>query len=132
MEGVHERRVRQQPCRCPSTAGPWDRGGGGLRGSWYVAGGLHDANGSPTEWGFTTFFDVREYYTWIETGWSPGREIMSGIGVHVNAWHQDARTEAVTPESWGVTASASKEIAQRWTPFLRADTARGVPRRCAS
>jgi len=97
----------------------------GLRGSWYVSGGLHDANGSPTEWGFTTFFDVREYYTWIETGWSPGREIMSGVGVHVNAWHQDARTDAVTPESWGVTASASKEIAQRWTPFLRAGYSEG-------
>jgi porin len=97
----------------------------GLHGSWYVAGGLHDANGSPTEWGFTTFFDVREYYTWIETGWSPGREIMSGVGVHVNAWHQDARTEAVTPESWGVTASASKEIGQRWTPFLRAGYSEG-------
>jgi porin len=97
----------------------------GLRGPWYVAAGLHDANGSPTDPGLTTFFDVREYYTWVETGWSPGREIMSGVGVHVNAWRQDARTAAATPESWGVTTSASREIGGRWTPFLRAGYSEG-------
>lgn len=44
---------------------------------------------------------------------------MSGDNVHVNLWHQDSLTADGTPESRGVTVSAS-HVFGRWTPFLRA------------
>jgi porin len=90
---------------------------------WYVSGGLHDANGSPTQSGFDTFFNVREYYTWIETGWTPGAHALDGEGVHVNLWHQDAREDEGTDETWGVTFSANTVVhrgGRRWSPFFRA------------
>ncbi|MEE9473574.1 MAG: carbohydrate porin, partial [Acidimicrobiia bacterium] len=93
--------------------------------NWYVAGGLHDANGDPTEFGLGSFFGTREYYTWIEGGWTPGDHTLPGEGVHVNVWHQDPREEAGTEETWGVTASANIVIRRRWSPFLRVGYSRG-------
>jgi len=97
-------------------------------GNWYASAGLHDANGSPTELGLDSFFKVREYYTWVEAGWTTrGNNPMDGEGVHVNLWHQDPREEAGTEETWGVTFSASKVFdgKWRWSPFLRAGYAEG-------
>ena len=93
--------------------------------NWYVSGGLHDANGSPTEFGLDSFFGTREYYTWIEGGWTPGDHALAGEGVHVNVWHQDAREEEGTEETWGVTASANLVIHRRWSPFLRVGYSQG-------
>jgi len=94
----------------------------GLGEHWYVAGGLHDANGDPTQFGFDTFFNVREYYTWAEAGWDPGDNNGQGEGIHVNLWHADARKDAGTDETWGVTFSASRIFRKgvHWTPFFRA------------
>jgi porin len=98
-------------------------GAAGFTDNWYVAGGLHDANGSPTQLGLDSFFDVREYYSWIELGWRwSGTGVLDGQSVHVNVWRQDARQEAGTEETWGVTFSANPmyESPVRWSPFLRA------------
>ncbi len=91
-------------------------------GDWYGSGGLHDANGSPNEFGLDSFFGVREYYTWVEAGWTPGDNPMDGEGLHVNLWHQDARGDAGTDETWGLTFSAAKVFGgpRRWSPFFRA------------
>jgi len=96
-------------------------------GAGYASAGLHDANGSPTEFGLDTFFEVREYYTWVEAGWTPGDNPMGGEGVHVNVWRQDAREDAGTEETWGVTLSASRVFDRdvRWSPFVRAGYAHG-------
>ena len=98
-------------------------GAAGITDNWYVAGGLHDANGSPTELGFDTFFEVREYYSWIEAGWrKAGTGVLDGQSVHVNLWRQDARESAGTDETWGITFSANPVFdgPVRWSPFLRA------------
>jgi len=94
---------------------------------WYLTAGLHDANGLATRWGFDTFFDVREYYTWIETGWSLNKDLMSGTGIHLNLWHQDPLEASDTPESWGATFSVSGEARKQWIPFLRAGVSTGEP-----
>jgi porin len=72
-----------------------------------------------------TFFQDREYYTWIETGFRLGAGTNPGEKVHVNVWHQDPRVEAGVEESWGMTFSASTVLANRWTPFLRAGYSEG-------
>ncbi len=98
-----------------------------IGGNWYASAGLHDANGSPTAIGFDTFFEG-EYYTWVEGGWTPDNTgLSSGEGVHVNLWHQDARVDEGTEETWGVTFSASKifEGGLTWSPYLRAGYAEG-------
>jgi porin len=90
---------------------------------WYVAGGLHDANGSPTEIGLNSFFEVAEYYSWVELGWRwAGTGVLDGESIHVNVWRQDARVEAGTDETWGVTFSANPQFKGRvrWSPFFRA------------
>ena len=92
---------------------------------WYVMAGVHDANGSPTELGLRSFFEVREYYTWIETGWAPSGTPLGGQSVHLNLWHQDPREAKGTEEAWGVTFSANKKFTDRWNPFLRAGISRG-------
>jgi porin len=97
----------------------------GLIGNWYASGGLHDANGSPTSLGVDTFFEDREYYTWLETGLRLGTGIHPTENIHVNVWHQDPRAEAGVEESWGLTFSASTVMANRWTPFLRAGYSEG-------
>lgn len=87
---------------------------------FYVTGGIHDANGSPTAIDFQSFFQVREYFTWIEAGWAPNpTRIRTGEGAHVTLWHADERVEAGVPESWGVAFSAANR-AGRWLPFVRA------------
>jgi len=95
----------------------------GLGQHWYVSAGLHDANGEPTAFpDFNSFFNVAEYYTWIEGGWDPRDDPGSGQGIHVNVWHADARQAAGTDETWGVTFSASRIFRKglKWTPFFRA------------
>jgi porin len=89
----------------------------------YVAVGLHDANGLPTEIGLESFFEVQEYYSWIELGWRwAGTGVLNGQSIHINVWRQDARESAGTDETWGVTFSANPlfEGPVRWSPFLRA------------
>jgi porin len=90
--------------------------------NWYVSGGLHDANGSPTSWGFDTFFEIGELYTWAEAGWVPGDDALPGEGIHVNVWRQDARESEGTEDTWGVTFSANPVFGRRHarlSPFIR-------------
>ncbi|MCL7960227.1 MAG: carbohydrate porin [marine benthic group bacterium] len=97
-------------------------GGASITRNWYVSAGWHDANGEPTEIGLNSFFNVGEYYKWIETGWRvSGSDLMEGKSIHVNVWHQDARKDADKDETWGVTLSASPVFESRlqWSPFLR-------------
>jgi len=92
----------------------------------YLSGGLHDANGSPSRIDFDSFFNVREYFTWAEAGWSPSPKAeASGESVHVTWWHSDPRIEAEVDEGYGVTFSAAHTFANRLIPFVRAGYSNG-------
>ena len=92
----------------------------------YLAGGLHDANGSPSRIDFDSFFKVREYFTWAEAGWSPTpRAEAAGDSVHVTWWHSDPRVAAEVDEGYGVTFSAAHTFANRMVPFVRAGYSNG-------
>jgi porin len=95
---------------------------------FYLKAGLHDANGEPNKLGgynFNSFFKTREYFTWIEAGWSPQFKPSTPQSIHLTYWHQDAREDAGKTESWGWCFSASTIIDANWYPFIRIDMSNG-------
>ncbi len=88
----------------------------------YVLGGMADSNGDPTAPGdsFDSFFNTSEYFTHIEIGWISSYEKRFSDNIHITAWHTDERKEARVPDGWGVAFSASRLIADKWEPFVRA------------
>lgn len=85
----------------------------------YAQGGLADANGQPTLAGFDTFFQDNEYFTYLEFGFTPSKDLLYVDNVHATFWHTDVRKAAQTPEGWGVALTAQMYINDRWLPFLR-------------
>lgn len=101
---------------------------GSVTKNFYLWGGLHDANGEPNNFGgyiFKSFFKTHEYFTWIEAGWRPEIQLNPGQTVHLTYWHQDARTDAGTDESWGFCFSASTYWKGHFIPFIRAGISEG-------
>lgn len=94
----------------------------------YLKGGVHDANGSPNDIDFDSFFRVREYFTWAEVGWSPTPEKeAAGESIHLTLWHSDRREDPANPveAGHGVAFSAAHQYGDRWIPFMRAGYSRG-------
>lgn len=87
----------------------------------YVLAGLADANGDPTKPGdsMDSFFNEGEFFEHVEVGWSPSAKRRMEDNVHITAWQSDARREAGIDDGWGVAASASYLIDERWLPFAR-------------
>lgn len=85
----------------------------------YLQGGIHDANGSPTEAGFDTFFDVGEYFVAGEIGWVSSFDRRRKDNYHVTVWHTDERTAKGTPAGWGLTVALQRYFSDRVMPFLR-------------
>ncbi len=87
----------------------------------YVAAGLADANGDPTQPDrtFDSFFDTSEYFSHAEIGWTSAQDRIYLDNVHLTAWHADERKQAGVPGGWGLAFSAAKFIDERWMPFLR-------------
>lgn len=85
----------------------------------YVQGGFADANGQPTLAGFDTFFDDREYFSYLELGITSSRDRIYLDNVHATLWHTDSRDAAQTPEGWGVAVTAQKYVCDQWLPFFR-------------
>lgn len=99
-----------------------------LTNNFYAAVGIHDANGDPTNFVFNnikSFFEDNEFFTWIEVGWNPSKLIIAGETIHLTYWHQDARANKGTKESWGWCFSASTNITGRYYPFIRAGISEG-------
>lgn len=85
----------------------------------YLQAGVADANGQPTLAGFDTFFDDREYFSYVELGLTSSRDRIYLDNVHATLWHSDARDKAATPEGWGIAMTAQKFLDDKWLPFLR-------------
>ena len=91
----------------------------------YVIAGIGDANGKAYEFGFDSFFRQKEYYSFVELGWTPSFDSKNDKNVRLTYWHQDARKEAGKPEGWGLSFSAAWKFQKRWAPFLRGGYAEG-------
>jgi len=96
--------------------------------NFYVVAGIHDANGEPSNFvvnNFKSFFSDHEFFTWIEAGWNPSTSRIAGETIHLTYWHQDARSNKGTKESWGWCFSAATNITGRYYPFIRAGISEG-------
>jgi porin len=94
----------------------------------YLAGGWHDANGQPNYglgYILKSFFQTREYHTWIEVGLKKKMHITPNEGLHLTYWHQDARVDEGLSESWGMSFTASTFLGGRYHPFFRAAYSEG-------
>ncbi len=92
----------------------------------YATAGLADSNSDPTKpWdGFDSFFSQAEYFKHFEVGWTTAQDRIYLDNVHVTFWHADERTEAAVPNGWGLNFSATRYVADKWLPFLRAGYAK--------
>jgi len=97
----------------------------GLPNNWYLAGGVHDANGKDNHIDFQQVWDTPELFTWIEVGFWPDNHSNFGETTHLHFWHQDVREQAGTEESWGVTISSSRVFDSGFTTVFRAGYSEG-------
>ncbi len=91
----------------------------------YTMVGVHDANGQGSDINFSTFFDEQEWFSWIEVGFRKDRHITSDQIGHLNYWHQDAREQAGTSESWGLAYTHSKTVKNGAVWFIRVGYSEG-------
>ena len=87
----------------------------------YAIAGFSDSNSDPTEPGdgFETFFEDKEYFKHVELGVTTAKDRAYFDNVHVTYWHADARDSAGVPDGWGLNASATYYIDNKFLPFLR-------------
>ena len=84
----------------------------------YTVAGLADPTADPTQ-PFDDFFGEGEFFAHAEIGWTSQRDRQILDTFHVAGWYVDARRGAGTPQGWGISASASWFLGDRWMPFLR-------------
>lgn len=95
--------------------------GGFLSDNIYVSASIADANADATNIGkgFDTFFNDFETFKTVEVGWTSGARRLFVDNVHATFWQIDERTDAGTPDGYGISFSATKGINDRWLPFVR-------------
>ncbi|MGI9241222.1 MAG: carbohydrate porin, partial [Verrucomicrobiales bacterium] len=93
--------------------------------SLYLLAGIHDANGGDGRLDWNSFWDGSEYFTWAEVGLRGESGISARNNTHLHVWHQDAREEAGTEESWGTIFTHSFVTGHDGVAFLRAGYSEG-------
>jgi porin len=93
--------------------------------SLYVAGGVHDANGGDGDLDFDSFWNTREWFSWIELGRRGSTSVSARHNTHIHYWHQDRREEADTEESRGLAFTYSYVTDEGGVAFVRAGYSRG-------
>jgi len=87
----------------------------------YAIASIGDNASDPTDpfSGFDRFFNVNEYFTSAEVGWTTAQDRAYFDNIHVTFWHSDEKTEVGDPSGWGLNASATWLFDSKWMPFLR-------------
>lgn len=95
--------------------------GGFLTSNIYASASIADANADATDIGkgFDTFFNDFETFKTVEVGWTSGARRLFIDNAHVTFWQIDERTDAGTPDGFGVSFSVTKGINDRFLPFVR-------------
>ena len=99
---------------------------GAAVGAWvssnvYALASIGDNGSDPTDpfAGFDRFVNTNEYFTSLEVGWTTAKDRAYFDNVHVVVWHSDKKTEIGDPEGWGVNASGTWFLQDKWLPFVR-------------
>jgi len=93
--------------------------------SWYGGFGIHDANGKDNHIDFRQVWDTPELFTWLEIGRRPDNYSGFGETTHLHYWHQDKRVAAGVSESWGLSASRSRQHDNGYTTVIRVGYSEG-------
>jgi len=87
----------------------------------YGIASLVDNASDPTDVfsGFDRFFNTNEYFVSVEVGWTTAKDRAYFDNVHLTWWHSDQKSETGDPEGWGLNASGTWYLKDKWMPFLR-------------
>lgn len=94
---------------------------------FYALAGIADANGEPDDpiGSVENLLDTGETFKHVEVGWYDTWDTRYSDNMLVSAWEIDDRGAASVEGGWGLAASVSRTLAEKWTPFLRAGYADG-------
>ena len=112
----------------PSIAFP-DTGMGAVGSVWLydminIGGGIYDANGMMTEFGF--FQHGSDFFEHIEVGYSPTQKERLIKNIHLIFWQVDERKHANIPRSHGVGMSVNWLFKKKWEPFIKLGISTGT------
>jgi len=96
-----------------------------VKGDFFVNAAITDANGKGEELDFSSFWSTREWFGWLEAGFRGSRNVHSRENTHLHYWRQDARKEAGTTKSWGITFTHSRVFWKGFATFIRAGYSEG-------
>ena len=87
----------------------------------YAIASIGDNASDPTDpfTGFDRFFNVNEYFTSAEVGWTTSQDRAYFDNIHLTFWHSDEKSEVGDPSGWGLNFSGTWLFENRWMPFLR-------------
>ncbi len=96
--------------------------GGYLTDNIYAAASIIDAGFQPTSMfdGFETFFGDFNTFKTAEIGITGGGKRFLFDNAHIAVWQQDESDDSGVQSGWGVNASVSHVVDERWLLFLRA------------
>ncbi len=86
--------------------------------TWYLTGGIHDANGTATVGNFGSLSDGQFAYI-AEFGWTPTFEELGRGNYRLTLWHSDPSRERGTDEGTGFALSLDQDIGDDLIGFLR-------------
>ena len=84
----------------------------------YFMAGIHDANGSFTEFGFETVFNG-EYFYVLEAGYTSPGDMWKTNNIHVTFWARNAVKEKEQGSGWGLVFSFQRKLGKYFIPFAR-------------
>lgn len=85
----------------------------------YLMAGVNDANGKDGQLDPASFFQTREWMTWVEFGYRGDHTLNTNHNIHTTLWHQDERKEAGVGESKGITFTYCYVTEGLFEPFIR-------------
>jgi len=91
----------------------------------YITTGICNANATTTTMSVDSFFDDREFFTFLETGITPTYEGVGTGRYRLAFWHIDARENAGKPSDLGFTISLDQDFGEALTAFARYGNADG-------
>ena len=92
--------------------------------NFWIGGGFYDANAKSGDPSFDTW-DAGELLKHVEVGWTPDITRRGTDRLQLTYWHKDRLPAKNTPSGSGGLLSWSRQVGQRWVPFVRAGWSNG-------
>lgn len=84
--------------------------------TWYVLGGIQDANALSSEAGFSTIKEG-QFFGALEVGWTPAFAQLGAGAYRLTLWGNEEATLRDTPSGYGLGLSADQDLSPNWSVF---------------